>query len=508
MMPSRHSLVFLLAALGGSLVAGCSADQSRDVSGIQEDAGLSGDFVAETETSLVLAPGSSQDLTVRYAGGPAEGNQVEFAVVPADEVYPSDKTLGADADAGATAPPGGSLSASSVFTNPNGEATTRLTVGSTPGTFRVRARLASFEPVYFQITVSADLFPKLMVDVQYEGLRAITTRSATAIAGLSCDQAMKVDKSGAEVQSSDDEDPSVLSFSLVPGQKYAVVAWGRDGTYAELATGCTSYTATEVTTKADGTPQAPDTLSVLLEDKPMRLNGNYPVEIALKVDESMARLAGSAQKSVAALLPAGANAEASAYLDVVHDVLVAQGKNTEADKLQTRDRQQGREPVHVVEQRAHHEQGRLCDFGHGALDVAHQYRQEHGGARRLRRGHHERIDDVQRGGPGGALGRRQAGLRSDEHLRQHGAGGHHHGRVRRRARRGGREDPGDRARARRLRTFAARSARQGRPEQVVRLALQHGGRLFRRVQLAAERCQHEGRGGCAVQPGLRQQRVS
>ena len=338
-MLSRHVSFFLLAALGGGFAAGC-AGMGRDLETELDDGGLGGDFVSDGETTLVLAPTSTYELKVRYAGPAPGGKEVEFAVVPLEDDEGGMRGLGAAADGGVSAPSGGSLSPSAVLTDDAGRAVTTLTVGSTPGMFRVRARMAGIAPLYFVITVSDALYPKVRVNVKYDGLRPLATRSATAIPKLGCDQAMKSDRTDGLVQTfpqsdadagAEDDASQALTFAIVPGQSYAIVAWGRDDTNAELATGCEPLPALTSQSVSTDTPR---TVTVTIQDRPMRFEGDFAVELALKLDASMARLSSTTQAQVAALLPSGTNGEARAYLAAVHDALTALQEADKASKVE------------------------------------------------------------------------------------------------------------------------------------------------------------------------------
>jgi hypothetical protein len=110
------------------------------------------------------------------------------------------------------------------------------------------------------------------------------------------------------------------------------VAWGRDSTYAEVASGCE-----EIIVKAPMVQEdASKTLVVTIEDKRMRLVGkSFPVDLALDLDASMARLASIAQSQAEAVFPSAQNGEAKAYLDIAHDVLMAQNQAAKAATLQS-----------------------------------------------------------------------------------------------------------------------------------------------------------------------------
>lgn len=332
MILSRQFTFLLLAAMTG-LGAACSAMSDRTGGPyVDGDGGLEGDFRSEISTTQILAPNSSRKLSVRYAGDYPEGKKVEFAVLAletTDEEYDSAANLG-QGTGSVTAAPGGSLSPNEVWTGDDGSASTTLTVGSTPGRFQVRARMEGLTPVIFEIEVSKAYQPQLSVTVKYDGLRPIASRSATAIPNRTCEQALQADKSSAEVRTVD-APLDALSFYLVPDETYAIVAWGRDATYAELAIGCREVKSNAPEVEAEAMQE----IVVTIEDKPMRLFGSYPVELALKLDASMARLAGVTASEVQKLLPADPNAEAKAYISVVRDVLVAQD-TTKAELLQAK----------------------------------------------------------------------------------------------------------------------------------------------------------------------------
>ena len=330
MIFSREFTLLCLLAMGG-LSAACSAMPDRTGGLHAEDMGTD-TLVPVDDTTQVLAPGSERKLHVRYRGEYPAGREVEFAVVAletSDDEYETAAEVGPDA--GVMAPPGGSLAPDRVTLFIDGEASTTLTVGTTPGRFRVRARVEGADPVFFNIEVS-EAYPRpLSVKVQYDGLRSVVSRSATALAGMDCEQAKMADTSRAEVRTLDMPD-GMLSFSLMPQQTYAIMAWGRDGTNAELANGCMVVTSGAPADNAKG-----DLATVVnIYDTPMRLSDStFPVELGLKVDASMARLASVTTAEVQKLLPAAPNAEAKAYLDTVHGVLVASNTDN-ATLLQTK----------------------------------------------------------------------------------------------------------------------------------------------------------------------------
>ncbi len=329
MMLSRHHLCFLWAAAAGFACA-CSPAPGLTSGGGRGQEELSGDFLPVSPTQLVLAPGSEQELIVQYVGGAYRANNVvEFAVLaletPDEDDGDSPDAPGGDAGI-IKAPPSGSLTPAVDTTDPEGRASTRLRVGSTSGRFQVRARMGAHPPIYFDIEVSESSLPQLSVHVKYDGLRVLASRSAAAIPNLKCAQVTSLDKNGAEVRTVESPIEEIL-FSLSPQQTYAVVAWGRDATNAELASGCQ-----EVTLRAD----EPDpSLVVPIQDKEMNLVGtSFPIRLALEVEDSMARLASVTRAQTEALLPEDAlHPEAEAYLAAVHDVLVGLGESDAATQV-------------------------------------------------------------------------------------------------------------------------------------------------------------------------------
>ncbi len=267
-----------------------------------------------------MLPGATEDLEVSYAG--ASGTPVEFAVLAPE----------ADVDRGpAEEPavsPGASLDPANALVDGAGRARTRLTVGSTPGTFRVRARILGVEPVFFEIEVSPVAQPSVAVLVRYEGLREVSSRSAAVVLGMSCSDELPIEKpNNVEVRTSDDPKMQ-LEFPLVPKAKYAILAWGRDSTGAVQAFGCAEHTALLTDDKLD----AESVVYVDIDDRPLRFVGSFPLELNLDLSASMARLGDTTEAAARAQLSDEEFANAALYFDAVQATLEGLNKTAEAEQ--------------------------------------------------------------------------------------------------------------------------------------------------------------------------------
>lgn len=307
---SRHALV--CAALAGCLAAGCGG-LGDSTAALQRDDTEAEDLSPVGEAALVLSPGASVELAVLYSG--AAGSSVEFAVLAGevDAARPS-------SEAEFVLPPGASLEPANAQVDGSGLARTWLTVGSSPGTFRVRARAAGAAPVFFDIEVSAAQAPSLTVYVRYEGLREVASRSATVVPSVSCAEALMSDKAPFVVRTVMDAAKGLLFDELVPKVGYAVLAWGRDASGAAQAYGCAEHTAS----LTDDKDSAAKVLYVDIEDRPLRFGGyNYPLELSFEFGASMARLAATAEGAAPGLLPESEKPEATFYLDAIYETLSA-----------------------------------------------------------------------------------------------------------------------------------------------------------------------------------------
>jgi hypothetical protein len=319
--PRRGAARLALSLVAGLLVASCAADDSA----FHPRASLeSGTLTAVGSTVLHVLPSGHTTLRVNYSGTDRL-DDVEFVVI-APEADDGDRSDGSLAEM--AVPPGASLDPPMAMIAPNGDAQTELTVGSTPGKFQVRARVAGGAPVTFDIQVREALSPTLSVWVSYDGMRDIRSHTATVLPGLTCEEALLSDKSQAEVRTEIDKNKAI-PFSLGPNLSYAVVAWGRDATDAEVAAGCELHVS-PITASME---EAVKSITVPLVDRPMRLLGNYPVEITLDLQASMERLQAAALDTVQAALPAGDEAEARGYLNALRAYFVAAQKSEQADAV-------------------------------------------------------------------------------------------------------------------------------------------------------------------------------
>ncbi len=307
----------VLVALAGTFVGGCADDAAPTATSLT-DGGMYAGLSVVGEPTRVVLPGGTEELVVSYAG--ASGTPVEFAVL-APEVE-ADRS---SAEGALSVPPGASLEPANALVDGSGLALTRLTVGSTPGTFRVRARIPGVAPVFFEVEVSAAQKPSLSVFVRYEGLREVVSRSATVLAGVSCGEELPADKANVEVHTADDP-KTALEFFLVPKVRYAVLAWGRDASGAAQAYGCVEHTASLTDDKAS----AEAVVYVDIEDRALRFAGSYSLELVLDLSNSMARLSQVAEEAARTLLGEEEHADAALYLDAVHETLVELGKTSEA----------------------------------------------------------------------------------------------------------------------------------------------------------------------------------
>jgi hypothetical protein len=278
--------------------------------------------------TLQVLPGGMITLAVRYESTEfaVAGKTVEFAVITPEY----SEGVAADSDAAVAPPPGAALSRPSTPTDAEGTAETLLTVGSTLGTFQVRARVEGVEPVFFTIEVTEAAQPTLKVHVEYDGLRTLAAYSATAIRDGICGK-VEVDgtSTGAEVRTVN-LPTNQLNFTL-GNHDYAILAWGRDATNATQAVGCTQLKANEATEDDD---EAARIVEVPLTDRKMRLQGPYPIELVLSLDASLKRLGELVTERATLGLPDSDHPEADLYLDAVQQVLSDNGEGSKADQVE------------------------------------------------------------------------------------------------------------------------------------------------------------------------------
>lgn len=300
------------------LLLGCSAG------GLSEDASLTGQDASVLQTlefaELPKAPvlaNATVELAVRYrdeGGGPIANVQVDFALT--------------------STAAGASLTPSRALTNAEGVARTQLRVGSTSGDLEVRAR-AGQATDYLPLLVTQANSSRLSVSLSYEGTRAVSSYTVTALPGMGCATALKAGLAGDVSYTFAAQDESV-SFELGAGLTAAIVGWARDDTGAKLVRGCKEFTAEPTMDESKTRPA----LTLVLTDLPIVLDDALELELELNVSGAAQLVAESAQRSVDGVLtPAGGYtmfAEADYYLDAVTAQLASLGDVTGLDALAQR----------------------------------------------------------------------------------------------------------------------------------------------------------------------------
>lgn len=316
--PSKLAFCCLVA---GSLV-GCSLDYATPASGDNLGAAdLWASLSLVGEATRYVLPGGTAELAVRYTsdeGGAVVGVPVQFALLASDaESYEQP-------DAG-TQPPGASLTPHVPLTDEEGVARVLLTVGSTAGKFTVRARAEGTAPVYIEVIVGAAPESTLSVHVTYEGARDVVARSATVVESMSCDQARSANQYGMQVRVQEKPEDA-LEFSLAYGLPYAVLAWGRDATGAELASGCVEITPDQ--------SRGDHEVTVRLEDSLLRLMGHHALSFDFSLSVPAARIASVARAQGEGLAPeASEHPRAHVFLDAVEAVLRARAQDMKAAQV-------------------------------------------------------------------------------------------------------------------------------------------------------------------------------
>lgn len=302
---SVRSLSTIAVCLLAAFAHGCGA-QDLDSAGAAPASFDTGpgfsDVLAlvDVEQPLGMVTGGSRDITVQLvdtAGRPRAGEAVYFAV------------LGNA--------PGSSLSADTATTDIDGKARVRLRAGSSVAPFSLRVS-SSRATVQLEVTVQAAQQLTLSVGVIYAQKRAIDSRTVTLVPGSICgslasDQFKQALKSAPTAVLLDASERA--SFKVQPEQSYSLLAWASDKTNSRLASSCVEVGSRLATSDA---ASAERVIDLVLVDNPLAVvAGRYDQLLTIDLSEPLALLGPAAKAVVQARLPAGNNASAAFYINLL-----------------------------------------------------------------------------------------------------------------------------------------------------------------------------------------------
>ena len=273
-MISRLFLVSLCA-----LVVACGADASDGTANVVQSGRAELQLVSGDQVAVL--PSGSVKVEVRYL--PASGESSAGVTVEAAFVDVA---------------PGASLVAPAARTDEQGKVAFTVRVGSSPADFQLRLSAWLADPVYVSVSVRRALDPTVDVSIGYTGLREVETRTVTLIAGMTCERVLGEGLTAEPTYSLHSEEESVV-FELGPGLEYAVAAWGKDGTGAKVALGCSQVLAPITASLAEATL----TEKIALSDIPFELTDRHDVVAYLSMGPTNERLAEVLLDAVRASLP-------------------------------------------------------------------------------------------------------------------------------------------------------------------------------------------------------------
>jgi hypothetical protein len=307
-------LCMLMVCLGCAGAEGSPEPNPLDASATE---GESLEFVTAT-TSLL--PNRMLDLSVRFrnADGVQANVLVDFSLV------------------GAAA--GASLSPTKVTTalkpgDAEPLATTTLRAGSTASDLEVRARAGANAYAYLKVSVRPALGTRLMVNVNYTGVREIASYTVTSLPNMTCAQALSAAVAGESVYHFNAPD-SQATFDVGYDLSTALVGWGKDETGSKLVRGCKEFKAPVV----ENADQAQAAVTLDLQDIDLTLTMPLEVEMEVNASAAVRRFTEASNRAVAALVSPNYSmfADADYLLDAVQTTLTAQGNAVGAAALATR----------------------------------------------------------------------------------------------------------------------------------------------------------------------------